>query len=213
MERSSGSGVHAIEAMANVSGGSLARRAGARSGWWGMTAIRVQAEPHAAGCTAGSRAVLTQGATGPVRARALLRRPPAPRRRARGLRRATELREPVGDRRRAVGVGEHADRRLARIQVNREARLVGIARGPRFLWCIAPTAVPPRTPTPRTAGPSERQRAADSGALAGASRADLVLLELAVGIEGEDADGVAMSDPGVLQRHGGVVRREFLREE
>ena len=69
------------------------------------------------------------------------------------------------------------------------------------------------TPTPRSAGPSRNRTAPDRGALAGASCADFVLLELAVGIEGQNADGVAVGDPGVLQRGSSVVGGGFIWEE
>jgi hypothetical protein len=69
------------------------------------------------------------------------------------------------------------------------------------------------TPTPRIAGPSRKRTAPDSGALAGASCAHLVLLELAVGSEGQDPDGVAVGDPGLLELHCGVVGGEFIGED
>ena len=69
------------------------------------------------------------------------------------------------------------------------------------------------TADPQQRRPEQEQDAPDSGALAGASCADLVLLELAVGIKGQDADGVAVGDPGVLQRGGSVVGGGFIGEE
>ena len=68
-------------------------------------------------------------------------------------------------------------------------------------------------PDPDAGRAQEEEHAADGGALAGAARADLVLLELAVVVEGQDPDVVAVDDAGVLQRHGGVVGGEFVRED
>jgi hypothetical protein len=58
-----------------------------------------------------------------------------------------------------------------------------------------------------------RDDAADGGALAGAVGADLVLLELAIGIEGEDADGVPVGDTGILQRHCCGVGGDLIWED
>jgi hypothetical protein len=62
-------------------------------------------------------------------------------------------------------------------------------------------------------GAQQQQDAPNRGALAGASCPDLVLLELAVGVENQDPDGIAFGDPGVLQRDRGVVGREFIWED
>jgi hypothetical protein len=43
--------------------------------------------------------------------------------------------------------------------------------------------------------------------------ADLVLLELAVVIEGQDPDGVAVGDAGLLQCRRGGVGGELIRED
>src|SRR2546423_1106626 len=85
----------------------------------------------------------------------------------------------------AIGVRQHADCCLALVQLNGQARLVGIGQ-PQVLVveCAGRRAAEETNAQAHRAHKTEN--APDSGALAGAVRADLVRLELAGGIEGQN---------------------------
>src|SRR5947208_9271705 len=121
-----------------------------------------------------------------------------------GLGRAAELCQFLGDRRRGVVVRQHTHRCLAVAQLNGQPRLVGIGQ-PQVLVVECANGGASGNSDPQADRPEQSEHASDGGALAGAALAHLVLLELAAGIEGENPDGVAISDPRVLHCYCSVV--------
>jgi hypothetical protein len=104
---------------------------------------------------------------------------------------------------------QHTDGRLARVQFDRQARLVAVGQ-PEVLVVKRAGGCAAEDADPQDRRARQEEDPADRGALAGAACADLVLLELPLGIEGQDPDCVAVGDAGVLQRVRGVVGGGFI---
>ena len=104
------------------------------------------------------------------------------------------------------------DGRLAGVQIHGEARLVGIAE-PQVLVVKRAHRHAGQDRRAQQRHAEDTDHAADRGALVCAVGAHLVLLELAVGIEDQDADGIPVGDAGILQRSCGGVRCALIRED
>src|SRR3954447_17089503 len=109
-------------------------------------------------------------------------------------------------------MGHHTDCRLAGVQVHRQAGLVGIAE-PEVLVVERARRRADHDSWAEDRSAEDRDHTADGRALAGASLADLVLLELAVRVEGQNADGIAVGNAGVLQFQCGGVGGALIRED